>query len=277
MSIYNKPSREMLLEAINKQNNTNLTWNQIASGYPEIIQSEGAERNTRVLLYGLNGQGYKGTVNIEYDRIDMPTLFRGLVPVVITNPKDKLSDLLPFLNEKYGLSLIADDIVDQSVKDLGDSWLLDVAIKPGCLAWQGGFTLRFAKFIPDLKDIIADVDLSVIIAPYSVGPKPHAEYVAYGYDWSELSTSFTKDWAINRLLTIDDVNALNEVVPLKFAFTTGAAAQPGEIALFGAKFKGVTAVTPNSKYDDAYQRVATLELDPDSNYTGSLILHFQPV
>ncbi|ANZ50582.1 putative virion structural protein [Erwinia phage vB_EamM_Stratton] len=267
----------MLLEAINKQNNTALTWNQIASGYPEVIQSEGAERNTRVLLYGLNGQGYKGSVSIEYDRIDMPTLFRNLVPVIITNPKDKLSDLLPFLNEKYGLSLIADDIVDQSVKDLGDSWLLDVAIKPGCLAWQGGFTLRFAKFIPNLKDVVTDVDLSVIIAPYTVDVKPHAEYVAYGYDWSELSKSFVTDWAFNRVLTAADVDALNEVVPLKFAFVNGATAQPGQIALSGARFKGVTAVTPNSKYDEDFERVATIDLAADSNYSGSLILHFQPV
>lgn len=277
MSIYDKPSHDMLLEAINKQNRTTLTWEQIASGFPEVVQSEGAERNTRALLYGLNGRGYNGSVIIEYDRIDMPTLFRNLVPVIITEPKDMLSDLLPYLNGKYGLSLTAEDIEDRSVKDLGDSWVLDVSIKTGCLAWQGGFKLRFAKFIPNLNDVVTDVDLSVIIAPYSVADKPHAEYVAYGYDWSELASSFDAAWAYNRAITAEDVDSLNEVVPLKFTYATGNAVQAGQISLYGAKFKGVVTVTPNSLYDMAYERVAIIELGADSNYSGNLILHFQPV
>lgn len=281
MSIYDKPSREMLLEAINRDNNLTgskaLTWNQIASGFPEVIQSEGAQRNTRVLLYGLNGQGYKGNVTIEYDRIDMPTLFRGVVPVVITDPVGKLSELLPFLNEKYGLSLIPDDIVDQSVKDLGESWVLDVQVKNGCLAWQGGFTLRFAKFVPNLKDVVTDVDLSVIVAPYTLGLKPQAEYVTYGYDWTEIKDTLTKDWLYNRTLTAADVDLLNEVVPLNFVYAPPASVKPGQIGLFGAVYKGLVTPTGKDMYDNAYTRVGIIQLDKDSNYTGNLILHFQPV
>lgn len=281
MSIYDKPSREMLLEAINRDNNLTgskaLTWNQIASGFPEVIQSEGAQRNTRVLLYGLNGQGYKGNVTIEYDRIDMPTLFRGVVPVVITDPVGKLSELLPFLNEKYGLSLIPDDIVDQSVKDLGESWVLDVEVKNGCLAWQGGFTLRFAKFVPNLKDVVTDVDLSVIIAPFTLGPKPQAEYVAYGYDWTEIKTTLTTDWIYNRTLTASDADLLNEVVPLNFVNVPPANVKPGQINLNGALYKGVVAVVPKGKYDESYSRAAIITLANTSNYTGDIILHFLPV
>ncbi|ANZ48718.1 virion structural protein [Erwinia phage vB_EamM_ChrisDB] len=270
----------MLLDAINKQNNllaNPLTWNQIASGYPETVSTPGADRNTRVLLYGLNGMGYKGNVNIEYDRILMPVLFRNVIPVVITNPVNKLSELLPFLNKKYGLSLIAEDVEDFSVASMGESWIADVVIKPGCLAWQGTFKLRYAKFFPNLADVVTDVDLSAIIPPFTMGAKPQAEYVTYGYDWTEMKKQFTEDWLFGRSITAADVELLNGVVPLKFVYATGDVAQPGQIALQGARFQGVASVTPGDQYDPLYSRVAAIRLAANSNYTGDLILHYQPI
>lgn len=280
MSIYDKPSREMLLEAINIQNGLTanpLTWNQIASGYPEEVLTPGADRNTRVLLYGLNGQGYKGNVTIEYDRILMPVLFRNVIPVVVTDPVDMVSQLLPALNKKYGLSLVASDIEDFSVKDLGESWIADVVVKPNCLAWKGTFRLRYAKFFPNLADVVTDQALMAIVPPFTVGAKPQAEYVAYGYDWTNMLQQFGTDWLYNRAITPDDVDLLNEVVPLKFGYVTGATAQTGQIALQGARFMGTAAVTPGDQYDDSFQRVAVIKLAADSNYAGNLILHYLPI
>lgn len=280
MSIYDKPSREMLLDAINKQNGlteTPLSWQQIAAGYPELVTTPGANKNTRVLLYGLNGLGYKGNVTITYDRIDMPTLFRNVVPIVITDPVTKLSDLLPFINKKYGLSLIEDDIVEQNVSSLGESWILDVSVKAGCLAWKGDFRLRYAKFFPNLADVVTDVDLSAIIAPWEVGTKPQAEYVAYGYDWTDLKTTFEVDWPFGRAITAADVDLLNEIVPLGFTFASPANAKPDEVSLLGAQFLGTQAVIAKSEFDVSYQRVTTIKLAATSNYAGNLILHYSPV
>lgn len=280
MSIYDKPSKEMLLEAINVQNGLTanpLTWEKIATGFPEAIRTPGADRNTRVLLYGLNGQGYRGNVTIEYDRLEMEVLFRNVIPVVVTEPVQNLSQLLPFLNRKYGLSLIADDIVEQAVSELGDSWILDVTMRPGCLAWQGGFRLRFAKYFPNLKDVVTDVDLSAIVAPFILGSKPQVEYAAYGYDWTEMAQQFNTDWAYNRAITAADVDLLNEVVPLNFVYMTGADALPGQIALQGARFLGSNAVKPGDSYDPGYQRAAIIQLAATSNCVGNLILHYQPI
>ncbi|ANZ48443.1 virion structural protein [Erwinia phage vB_EamM_Caitlin] len=270
----------MLLDAINRQNNLTakpLTWNQIASGYPEEVLTPGADRNTRVLLYGLNGQGYRGNVTIEYDRILMSVLFRNVIPVVIANPVQNVSQLLPALNAKYGLSLVASDIDDFSVASMGENWIADVSIKPGCLAWKGTFKLRYAKFFPNLADAVTDQALLAIIPPFTVSAKPQGEYVAYGYDWTNMTQQFGTDWAYNRALTADDVDLLNEVVPLKFGYVTGATAQTGQIALQGARFMGTAAVTPGDQYDDSFQRVAIIKLAADSNYAGNLILHYQPI
>lgn len=277
MAKYTKTSKEMLLDAINIENNLQnnpLTWNQIAAGFPEKVTSAGADKNTRLIIYGLKQGGYKGTVTLKYDRISLPEIFRNVTPVVVTEPVALLSQLLPKLNKTYGLSLDKDDIIEQSVADLGEDFLITVQLRSGCVAWEGDFELRFTKFRPKLKDVIADNVLDVIIAPFPMGTKPRAEYVAYGYDYSTMGETF-KTWAVNRTLTQDDIDELNETVQgLKLVNKTGANAAAGEIALSGAKVTSINTVTANSLFNVMYEKAIVITLAATSNYEGQLIIHY---
>ena len=276
MAKYTKTSKEMLLDAINIENNLQnnpLTWNQIAAGFPEKVTSAGADKNTRLIIYGLKQGGYKGTVTLKYDRISLPEIFRNVTPVVVTEPVALLSQLLPKLNKTYGLSLDKDDIIEQSVADLGEDFLITVQLRSGCVAWEGDFELRFTKFRPKLKDVIADNVLDVIVAPFPMGAKPRAEYVAYGYDYSTMGETF-KTWAVNRTLTQDDIDELNETVGLKLVNKTGANAAAGEIALSGAKVTSINTVTANSLFNIMYEKAIVITLAATSNYEGQLIIHY---
>lgn len=277
MAKYTKTSKEMLLDAINIENNLQnnpLTWNQIAAGFPEKVTSAGADKNTRLIIYGLKQGGYKGTVTLKYDRISLPEIFRNVTPVVVTEPVALLSQLLPKLNKTYGLSLDKDDIIEQSVADLGEDFLITVQLRAGCVAWEGDFELRFTKFRPKLKDVIADNVLDVIVAPFPMGTKPRAEYVAYGYDYSTMGETF-KTWAVNRTLTQDDIDELNETVQgLKLVNATGANAAAGEIALAGAKVTSINTVTENSLFNVMYEKAIVITLAATSNYEGQLIIHY---
>lgn len=277
MAKYTKTSKEMLLDAINIENNLQnnpLTWNQIAAGFPEKVTSAGADKNTRLIIYGLKQGGYKGTVTLKYDRISLPEIFRNVTPVVVTEPVALLSQLLPKLNKTYGLSLDKDDIIEQSVADLGEDFLITVQLRSGCVAWEGDFELRFTKFRPKLKDVIADNVLDVIVAPFPMGAKPRAEYVAYGYDYSTMSETF-KTWAVNRTLTQNDIDELNETVQgLKLVNATGANAAAGEIALAGAKVTSINTVTENSLFNVMYEKAIVITLAATSNYEGQLIIHY---
>lgn len=277
MAKYTKTSKEMLLDAINIENNLQnnpLTWNQIAAGFPEKVTSAGADKNTRLIIYGLKQGGYKGTVTLKYDRISLPEIFRNVTPVVVTEPVALLSQLLPKLNKTYGLSLDKDDIIEQSVADLGEDFLITVQLRSGCVAWEGDFELRFTKFRPKLKDVIADNVLDVIVAPFPMGAKPRAEYVAYGYDYSTMGETF-KTWAVNRTLTQDDIDELNETVQgLKLVNKTGANAAAGEIALSGAKVTSINTVTANSLFNIMYEKAIVITLAATSNYEGQLIIHY---
>lgn len=280
MAYYNTPSRTMLLDAINFQNglqNNPLTWDQIAAGFPEQITTPSERRNTRLMIYGLRQGGYRGSVTLTYDRIDLDELFRNVTPLVLTKtPPKKLSDLLPLLNEQYGLSLVEDDIIDQDVASLGDDFVLTVQMKQGCVAWFGSIDVRASKFLPKLQNIVVDNKLDVIVAPFVLNAKPNAEYFAYGYDFTDMKDTFAT-WSVNRVLTQDDIDQLNEIAPLGFINQNAAGIGDGKIALKGAKYAGIANVTPTSLYDPAFTKAVRITMAADSGHKGTLILHYSPV
>lgn len=280
MPKYLKPSREMLIDAINVKNglvNTPLTWDQIAAGFPEKVMTPTGMRNTRLLIYGLKQGGYRGSVTVTYDRIDLEELFRNVTPLVLMkSTPSKLSDLLPVLNTTYGLSLVADDIIDQNVSGLGEDFILKLEMRAGCVAWFGSFDLRASKFIPKLVNIIVDNALDVIVPPFVLDDKPNAEYVAYGYDFTEMKDVFST-WSVNRVLTQDDIDNLNEVVPLNFVNKNAADASAAEIPLKGARYIGISNVTASSLYDVRYAKCVRITMPADARHKGELLLHYSPL
>lgn len=277
---YLKPSREMILDAINIENglqNNPLTFNQIALGIAQEITTPGSTRNTRLLVYGLRGGGYRGNVTLQYNRLSVENMFRGVTVLVLGDPVAKLSDILPAFNKAYGITLVASDIEDQDVSALGESWVSTIAIKAGNPVYKGSFQVRYAKNIPRLINIILDNTLEVIAAPYTDRSKPHAEYLAYGYDWTEMQDTFDKNWSAGVAVTQLGVDQLNEVVPLKFTFGDPALVSPGEVSLRGAKVVSRQAVTAGSVFNQSYQKVVVVQLAADSNYAGQLYLHYLPV
>lgn len=280
MSKYLKPSRDMLIDAINLKNgliDDPLTWDQIAAGFPEKVMTPTGERNTRLLIYGLKQGGYRGSVTVTYDRIDLEELFRNVTPLVlIKNKPNKLSDLLPFINTTYGLSLVADDIIDADVSGKGEDFITTVEMRQGCVAWFGSFEMRAAKFIPQLVNIIVDKTLDIIVAPFVLDTKPNAEYIAYGYDFTEMKDVFAT-WGTNRVLTQDDIDRLNEVVPLNFVNQDAATAAPGTIPLKGATYIGVANVTETSLYDPAFAKCVRVRMAATLAHKGELLLHYSPL
>ena len=68
-------------------------------------------RNSVVKFNGIAGKGYSGKVTLYFDRLNIATLFpNGTITAVGPYGATQLSDILPKLNEKYGLALTVDDV-----------------------------------------------------------------------------------------------------------------------------------------------------------------------
>lgn len=276
MLAYLKPSKEMLLDAINFENNLQdkpLTYDQIALGLAQSITTLGP-KNTRLLVYGLKGQGYRGTVTLQYNRFSLEAMFRNTTVMLIGGSGPKLSNLLPLFNRQFGLALEADDIIDVDLSGLGEEYTVDMVARDSSVGWIGSIKIHRVPSAPKLVEVITDQSLSAILSPVMPSDKPRVEYLTYGYDYSDLADVLDKTntpSSITELLC----QQLNEIVPCKFTTLDLATAPEGSISLKDAMVTKNVAVTPGSIYNQDFVRAVEIELAATSNYAGKLIIHYR--
>ena len=275
-----KHSRQAVVDAINHTNqlwDDPLTLERIALGYAQDITEPGANKNTRLLVYALNGSGLRGTQNVTYDRLSFTRYFLNITVFVFGEPVQKASDVLHLVNDKYQTEIRKEDIIDIDVSGLGEDWIVEIQPKPGNVMWTGSFRLRYARHIPTLEELIVNNVVDVLKAPYQKGDKPRGEFLSYAYDYTEMSAMLNA-MVVGATVTEAQVEAMNVAANLNFNTAIPAELPLGAVGLYGAKVKAVrVTVTEGSKYNPIYQKVAVITLAATSNYAGDLFLHYAPV
>lgn len=119
MGLYSKPSLALLGELINRDNpglKTTLTPdNFMLLNGPFVTGTN--QRNTRVVINGITGSGLVGKKEFYYDRMNIGQLFNGITVVFKAEGSSAtIGDLLPSLNEQYGLGLVKEDLANAAIK-----------------------------------------------------------------------------------------------------------------------------------------------------------------
>ncbi|QVW28671.1 putative virion structural protein [Erwinia phage pEa_SNUABM_8] len=115
MGLYSQPPLELLCRLIMRDNPQlaiplDPTKVMVLSG-PLTTGLGTSGRNTRVILNGKTGSGIVGKKEFFYDRIKLSSLFNGITVVFdAAGGAAKVSDLLPALNEQYGIQLSPADL-----------------------------------------------------------------------------------------------------------------------------------------------------------------------
>lgn len=114
-SYYDKDNKAILLDLINKTNNTFFKEEDFTFGDPEVYSGINVNINTQIKLIPNPGTGWYGTTTVFYSRMDLNKILSskpfGYNPQVET----KLSELLPALNESFGIKLKVEDIIDTDI------------------------------------------------------------------------------------------------------------------------------------------------------------------
>jgi hypothetical protein len=92
-----------------------LTFDQVTFQPPVAVDSDDPDINTKVVVESVEGVKYVGPVEIDAFRLDAGVLFGSQLVRLDVQGAVSTADLLPRLNEKYGLALDAQDIVDQPI------------------------------------------------------------------------------------------------------------------------------------------------------------------
>lgn len=282
MGTIAKASEQLLLDAINRDNGLTsnpLTLNEIGMGLPVASAVNDASFNTYCTVYGLYGHGYHGNVTVKYRRYELEKMFLGLTPILI-DPNltpTKISDLLPLFNAQYGVALTVNDIVDAAFPANTKDILTTITAKDSNWAWLGSLQVRFAQQLPWIDvEVPPETEINAINPTITYADKPRAEYVTYGYDWSDASATLKAAAAANgQTITQSQLDALAALTTLKFTLATGADIGDGEISLANAVWGGPVLTTSSTDYNSRdFMYVNVLTLDATSNYAGKLYFHY---
>jgi hypothetical protein len=109
---FNQPAVDILLDQLNYDNNAGITPQLVVFQNPSA-NATGAQRNTTVQITSVEGSGFTGSVDWQYNRVDI-SVVPGIRSTLISVPNGAtlISQLLPNINLAYGIQLTAEDIVD---------------------------------------------------------------------------------------------------------------------------------------------------------------------
>lgn len=211
MQLYPKTSPELVLDLIAISNPGlpfPLTVDTVYVGPPTAIAVvPPAIANTTARISSKPSSKYTGSKVVNYQRINLANLFFNVTPNIRkysangeagSNPFT-VYQLLPFLNELYGIKLTQDDVVDgyfppySTITEGGVSKKVSsftMVAKPTSQAFIGSVSIRTQAGQRDLASIILKSEIPGRLYPggndFVTNTKDRVDCISYGIDFSEL-------------------------------------------------------------------------------------------
>lgn len=139
-------SQETIFDLIKKANpDAEFDTAKVTLGEPVV--STGTY-NTEITVVPVKNLGYVNKQTFQYNRIDAGLYFLNVLPKLLVETATTTADLLPVINEQYGLTLTEDDVWVEQVGALpldGSAIEHGIFFRPECLTWVGGFAVRVAR------------------------------------------------------------------------------------------------------------------------------------
>ena len=187
MGLYTKTSQQMLFDLINASNPSlpfpvsasNVKFGTVSS----VTPSGGAIQDSSVKVIALPGSPYVGNQQLTYRRLNATNLFRS-VPLRIDlysaaslgQSPYKMSQLLPYINAKYGLNIQASDIVDVNFPGIvttaqpaygvaagTQNSIATLTWTTGNYAWLGNINVCWVQAPQDLSTLLATSSLETAL------------------------------------------------------------------------------------------------------------------
>lgn len=169
MSDLTKTSKALFYDLVNSANAA-LASNPLSDSNVTLsVPTDGTfgDKNTQVTITAIAEEGYKGSVDVTYDRLDIGTLFSdaSITPTVEGDGFADAAALLSAINSQYGLNLSADDIQndDLSAQTYPSTYTLTIAA--GSLAYIGTVDVSLPGVQTDLNSAVTTTALDGLTPP----------------------------------------------------------------------------------------------------------------
>lgn len=153
---YTQPSKDVLVQKVNRDNGTSLTAGMVDFGSPV---STGITPNTQVVMTARANSGYSGSVSIKYNRRNLQRFEADPVTTFSANSATRVSDLLTAINQQYQINIAPEELVDAPLPvfdPLTPNATLPFVLQaqPSSLMYVGAATLQLRR---------ADIALGAIV------------------------------------------------------------------------------------------------------------------
>jgi hypothetical protein len=256
-------------------------------GTPATITTTPSFADTSLLITAKSNSTSKGSVTVQYRRIDLSKFFRGMT-LTLDNYQTAgtwtLALALSYFNAKYGVNI---PISDFSTTDQAGSFTSGTAksftIAASSLCYKGTFTVTWTKGLPALGvDVITDNTLVGRNWPTGLtltsDTRVQGEYLLYGLDCSGNSSSFEAltsgavqaagATAVTTLKTF----LLNKIAAIAWVDTDGTAIQYGLGNLTYTRYSLPNAALPEA--NSAKYNRAMVITGSSFWFKGKFILHY---
>lgn len=192
----------MLYDLIEKSNpgfKVSYPVGSVVFGVPSAITikpEDPYKNDTTVRVTPAPGTTGFGGINVNYRRVDLSVRFKGM-SLKITNwqSSNNMTSAVwvPFVAEKYGISVTTDDITAAGVNNNTN---VQMAVKATSLCYKGTVTVNWSKTLQPLNLIITDANKALTGRLYpggndftTPGRKPQGEFQLYAQDASAIAAT----------------------------------------------------------------------------------------
>lgn len=169
---FTQNGEQIVLGLVNNDNTTSFTPAQLIFGVPAATGEDGAVEPTSLELTAASGSGYSGSQTVNYNRVGLPFMTALAPDYVIVTDELRTHDLLPLLNEKFGINLATTDIVDEALPatEADVEVTHDLKAAAGSLVYAGAVTLTFTAPTLLLSSVLTVTTLDGLYAPTELPP-----------------------------------------------------------------------------------------------------------
>lgn len=211
MQLFPKTSAELVIDLITASNSSlpfPLTTTSAYVGPPTVIPVVAPSiANTSARLSSKPGSGYIGSKVVQYRRVNLTDLFKNVTPNIrkysaageVGNYPFTIYNILPFLNDIYGLKLTTDDVNDASfpaystITEGGVSKKVSsvtMTAKATSTAYTGSVLIRTQAGQRELSSAITKGELTGRLYPggndFVTNTRDRLDCLSFGIDFSEL-------------------------------------------------------------------------------------------
>lgn len=281
----------MLYDLIEKSNpgfKVSYPVGSVVFGVPSAIAikpEDPYKNDTTVRVTPAPGTTGFGGINVNYRRVDLSVRFKGM-SLKITNwqSSNNMTSAVwvPFVAEKYGISVTTDDITAAGVNNNTN---VQMAVKATSLCYKGTVTVNWSKTLQPLNLIITDANKALTGRLYpggndftTPGRKPQGELQVYCQDASSIAAILeTMPASVNPVAGSSYVQALVEFLLANTSrtdwSTAASSVSGGLLGIVWYKYTIPNATIPEAN-SGKYNRCIVIQAAAGSWFAGKLIIHY---